>query len=321
MLKKVKRIIRRYPQLTYHAKNLNFSFYKILTYIIKDEAYIKIQYKNRLGKTLNLENPTLYNEKIQWLKLNYKDPLLNQCVDKWEVKDYVRSKGLSNILIPAIGLYDTIEEVDFEKLPNEFILKLTNGSSFNEICFDKSKINVAKVKRKFKKWAKINSYVAGREWAYKDVENRVMAEELLRSKKGELPSDYRFYCFEGNVKFVAVDLDSVTDTFKNTNYYRHLYTIDWELIPATIEYPNKESVDVERPENFKEMLEIAKVLSKDFPAVRVDLYNIDGKIYFGELTFYHASGYQKVSPVKFEKEMGSWIDLSTIKNNKYTPKI
>jgi hypothetical protein len=139
-----------------------------------------------------------------------------------------------------------------------------------------------------------------------------MVEKLLRSKEGKLPSDYRFYCFHGEVKIIAVDIDTVTDNFKNTNYYRHLYSPEWELIPATINYPNKKGYNVPQPQNLQRMLEIAGILSEDFPAVRVDLYNVDGKIYFGELTFYHASGYQVISPETFELKMGSWLDLNEV---------
>jgi hypothetical protein len=261
---------------------------------------------------LNINNPVKFNEKIQWYKLNYRNSLLHNCVDKWEVRKYVERKGLSDILIPASGPYNDISEINTESLPAQFILKLTNGSGFNQICFDKNKFDFNKSKNKFDKWKKINFFDSRREWAYKNVHNRIMCESLIIDESMSLPSDYRFFCFFGEVKLIAVDLESIKNGQKTSNYYRHLFTPQWEIVNANIQYPSKPNFTLQKPSNLKEMLAIAETLSEDFPFVRVDIYNSDGKILFGELTFYHASGYQEITPAQFEAKMGRWFDLTRI---------
>ncbi|MGO1469479.1 MAG: ATP-grasp fold amidoligase family protein [Tissierella sp.] len=310
-LRKIKNIIKNNDELAFRLKALSIQVSDILSKIIPDESYIKWQYKSRTGRKLNLDSPQLYNEKIQWLKLNYRKSILNKCVDKYEVREYVKSKidNAEEILIPVIGVYNTIEEVDFDSLPNSFILKLTNGSSFNYICFDKNKTEINKIRNRFRKWINLKYYSIGREWAYKDVKNRIICEELLVTKNGNPPEDYRFFCFNGEVKLISVDLESVVDGVKNSNYYRNLYDKNWQLIDGIIEYPNRLDETIEKPSKLQEMVEIAEKLSSDFPAVRVDFYYFDDKFYFGELTFYHASGYQSIQPYDLEKKMGDWIKI------------
>ncbi|MFW6029415.1 MAG: ATP-grasp fold amidoligase family protein [Halanaerobiales bacterium] len=310
-LRKVKNIIKTNDELAFRLKVLTIKISDIFTKFISDEKYIKSQYKRKTGEKLDLDNPKLYNEKIQWLKLNYRNPLLNICVDKYEVRRYVKSKieGAESILIPIIGVYNSVDEIDFKHLPNSFILKLTNGSSFNYICFKKSPSEIRKIKSRFKKWTKLNYYSIGREWAYKNVKNRILCEELLITSTGNPPEDYRFFCFNGEVKFIAVDIESVIDGVKNTNYYRNLYDKNWNMISGTIEYPNKPDHKIKKPTKLNKMIDVAEKLSSDFPAVRVDFYYFDDIFYFGELTFYHASGYQNIQPYALEKKMGEWIKL------------
>ena len=307
--KKIKKVLSVNDDLYNKVRCLGFSFSSFLSLFITDKKYLKIQYFLRLGKKLNLDQPVLFNEKIQWYKLNYKNPLLHQCVDKWEVRSYIESKGYGDILIPAYGPFESIYEIDINKLPDSFIVKLTNGSGFNEICFEKNKVSIEYLENKFKKWKKINFYHSRREWAYKDVKNRIMCEHLLCDKTLSLPPDLRFFCFDGVPKLIAIDLESVKEGRKTSNYYRHLFTPEWKPIDALIQYPNKDNYLPDKPDNLKRMLKIAQTLSEDFPFVRVDLYNDKGRIYFGELTFYHASGYQNITPESFEIEMGNWFNL------------
>lgn len=277
---------------------------------IDDKDYIEKQYYKKTGQKLNLENPITYNEKIQWLKLNYRNPLMKKCVDKYEVREYVLEKvGKPEILIPLIGIYNNIDEVDFDKLPNQFIMKLTNGSSFNYICKNKTEKEIKKIKARFREWIKLDYYALGREWAYKDVKNRIICEELLKPSNGQSLDDYRFFCFNGKVKFIAVDTDSVVNGIKTSNYYRNIYTPEWEKIDATIEYPNVPNGEIPKPKRLDEMIEMAEKLSEGFPTVRVDFYYFDEKIYFGELTFYHAAGYQKFHPPSFAKQAGKYITI------------
>ena len=306
----VKNYLRKHEQLEFFIKRAYFALHGMLEKIIPSELFLRVQYFLKTGEFLNLAEPKTFNEKIQWLKLHYRNPLLNTCVDKWQVREFVRSRGLAHILIPAWGPYETIDDLDLDALPDGFILKLTNGSSFNLICKDKRNFDQKLAKRRFDSWSRINFFAARREWAYKDVPNRIICEKLLTTADGGLPSDIRFFCFNGEPKVIAVDLDSVVDGIKTSNYFRHLYTCQWEPIEATIQYPKKAGYEVQRPDNLDELLAIARTLCAGFPFVRVDLYNIDGKPFFGELTFYHASGYQKIMPVAYRYELGSHITLS-----------
>ncbi|UTT43517.1 ATP-grasp fold amidoligase family protein [Exiguobacterium aurantiacum] len=311
--KKIKNLIKKNDEIAYRLKAFTIAFAMIKTKIVSDENEIKSQYKRKLGRDLDLNNPNLYNEKIQWLKLNFRDELLNVCVDKHEVRNYVKTKlpNADQILIPQLGIYNDVNEIDFSQLPKQFILKLTNGSSFNYICFDKKKRGeIKKIKNRFKLWSKLNYYAIGREWAYRDVKNRIVCEELILSAQGNPPEDYRFFCFGGKVKIITVDLESVVDGVKTSDYHRKIYDTDWNAIEATIEYPDKPELFIEKPKLLTEMIEVAERLAEDFPAVRVDFYSFEDKFYFGELTFYHASGYQKISPLDFEEKMGEWLQLS-----------
>lgn len=314
-MKKIKNFLRKHENLEFKIKAAYFWMHNLLEHIIPDRLFLKIQYRWRTGLALNLTSPQLYNEKIQWLKLNYRNPVLKQCVDKWEVRRYVADKGLEKILIPAYGPFNTPDEIDLNKLPDSFIMKLTNGSSFNIICQTKSDFDFEKAKIKFKRWIGINFFSARREWAYKDVKNRIMCEDLLQTPDGGLPSDIRFFCFNGKAEVIAVDLDSVEEGIKTSNYKRHLYTTDWQPIDGRIQYPKKKNYEVERPENLKELLQTAESLAEGFPAVRVDLYNLNGAIMFGELTFYHASGYQDIQPREFHMMLGSKLSLSGLESN------
>lgn len=309
---KIKDIIKKWDWLGYNLKILNIKLACISSKFMTDEEFIKKQYKIRTGTELNLEKPQTFNEKIQWLKLNYHNEILHTCVDKYEVRKFVNDNISDKILVENYGVYDRFEDIDFEKLPNKFIMKLTNGSSFNYICKNKNEKEIRKMKRRFKKWMKIDYYLYGREWAYKGVKNRIICEELLEPLSGNPPEDYRFFCFDGKVEAISIDYDSVINGVKNSNYKRNIYNRECNKIEAEIEYPNKKDVKLEKTNEIQKMIKYAEILSKGFPHVRVDFYYFDKKIYFGELTFYHSSGYQKFKPESFAIEMGNKIKL---KNN------
>jgi hypothetical protein len=312
MIKKIKNLLSKFPAAYFLSRMTLFWAHKQVARWVPDRPFLRLQYFFRLGRFLSLNNPTLFNEKIQWLKLNFRNPLLHKCVDKWEVREFVRNKGLAEILIPTFGVYENVGDIDSNRLPTQFVLKLTNGSGFNVICLNKALLNWREVARYFDAWKTVDFFAARREWAYKDVRNRVVCEQLIRAADGALPNDYRFFCFHGRVEFVAVDLDSVVDGQKTSNYFRHLYSRDWQPLKATIQYPAKPNYEVVRPARLELMIQIAERLAEDFPAVRVDLYDSEGRIYFGELTFYHASGYQKIRPRIFEEYLGSLLDLSRL---------
>lgn len=313
-VKKGKAFLKKNDEIAYRLKLINMDYNRLKSKHDDDRTFIQKQYKRRTGMSLDLDNPVTFNEKLQWLKLYYRNPLLHKCVDKYAVRNYVKEKlGNTDILIPCYGVYDSIEDISFDLLPNTFIMKLTNGSSFNYVCKYKSPKEIKKMKTRFKKWCRQDYYTYGREWAYKGVPNRIIVEKLLKPTIGNPPEDYRFFCFDGKVRAISVDIDSVVNGIKQAEYYRNIYDSDWKRIPGQIEFPNKEGYDVPRPKQLPRLLKIAETLSEDFPAVRVDLYYFDEEIYFGELTFYHSSGYQNFTPKEFAVQMGNWLDLKRIK--------
>lgn len=309
MIKKIKKIIKKWDWLGIKLKVLHMRIDAFVSNFYSDEEYIKKQYKKRTGKSLNIENPKTFNEKIQWLKLYYHNDQMHKDVDKYEVRKTVEQKIGNNILTKNYGVWENFDDIDFSKLPNEFILKLTNGSSFNYICTSKTKKEIRKMKRRFKLWMKTDYYKYGKEWAYKGVKNRIICEELLKPSNGVPPVDYRFFCFNGKVHCFSVDYDSVVNGIKNSSYKRNIYTRDGYRRNVQINYPIKKSITEERGKNISKMIKYAEKLSAGYPHARIDFYCFDNKIYFGEITFYHASGYQKITPDDFALELGELLKL------------
>ena len=269
---------------------------KILNFMrfIPDSIMLKLQYRIKLHRSLNLKQPQRFTEKIQWYKLNYRNPVMHQCVDKYLVRDFVKSKGLESILIPLLGKYRTIQDVDFNDLPNSFVLKTTHGGGGLNVvvCPDKAKLNVDELKEKLSfSPDKVKSRTMGREWAYYGLIPGIVAEELLVNAENPEAgvNDYKIFCYNGKPEYLVVDVD------RYIGHKRNFYKADWTRIDVSSDCPQADR-DIPKPENFDKMLEIAAKLSEDFPFVRVDLYNVSGKIYFGELTFYPWSGYVQFTP-------------------------
>lgn len=309
----IKNLIKKWDWLGCKLKILNIKYDKFISKYYSDEEYIIKQYKKRTNEKLNFNELHTFNEKIQWLKLYYKNDMMHKCVDKYEVREFIKEKGCENLLIKNYGVWDKFEDINFDKLPQKFILKLTNGSSFNYICLNKTKKEIRKMKRRFKMWLKVNYYQYAKEWAYKDVKNRVICEELLEPSSGNPPEDYRFFCFKGKVHCFSIDYDSVINGIKNSNYKRNIYDRNGKKLEAQIKYPNKENIDFEKNSGITQMISYAEKISSNFPHARIDFYYFDNKIYFGEITFYHASGYQKIKPHEFEVQLGDLIDIDSLK--------
>lgn len=271
-----------------------------------DESFLKKKYHIVTGKNLNLDNPKLFNEKIQWLKIHDRDEAYTNMVDKFAVKDYVANRIGNEYIIPTLGVWNSFEEIDFTQLPNQFVLKCTHDSGSVVICKDKKQMNLAQLRKKFNRSLKRNYYYEDREWSYKGVKPRILAEKYLEDESGKELKDYKFFCFNGEPKLVQVDFGRFDE------HKRNIYTPDWQYVDATIKYPNDASVKIERPQRLDVMLDIAATLSQNIPHVRVDLYSIGTNIYFGELTFYHGGGTEKISPASLEKQMGDWIELHTL---------
>lgn len=282
--------------------------FKILNFFnfIPDEWMIKIQYRIKTGRKLNLNKPERYTEKIQWYKLNYRIPLMTKCVDKYEVRSYVSDKNLSKYLTDLYGVYENIDEIDFNTLPNSFAIKYTNGSGANYFVHDKKSEDIEKLKELVKKWMREKRDTYGREWSYYNVKPRIIVEELIeRDENNDLP-DYKFFCFDGKVKYLYTMVDYVDN---HSNGKCSFFTPDFVQLPYRRSEYMEIDRDIPKPIGFEKMIEIAEILSADFPHVRVDLYNVKGKVIFGELTFYNASGYTVFTPDDFDFILGKEFNL------------
>lgn len=299
-----KKIFRNPEKRVKLMQNLSF---------IPDHMMLKLQYRIKLGRKLDLRNPKRYSEKIQLYKLQYHNPIMADCVDKYSVRDYVQKRIGSKYLNELYGVYSSPEQVDFDKLPNQFVLKdaLGSGGDLSMIIVtDKSQIDFAEARSKMKKWVDepINKKNAGREWPYDGRKHRIIAEKLLISdENGDLP-DYKFFCFKGKV-FCS---------YMMMNYTMHhdegvlgFFDRDFNLLPVRRADFAPMLTQPPKPQNYDKMVELAEILAKEFPHVRVDFYNINGKIIFGELTFFNASGYVKFEPDDFDYIMGEQFDVIT----------
>lgn len=268
-----------------------------------DKTYLKMRYYAHFGVKLDLNNPRTFNEKLQWLKLYDRNPQYTQLVDKYKVKKFINEMIGSEYVIPLLGAWDTFDEIDFDLLPNQFVLKCTHDSGGIVICKDKDALDFNEAKRKLGRSLEQNFFYWGREWPYKDVKPRIIAEQYMVDESGTELKDYKVLCFNGTPRLIDVDYN------RYVKHMRNLYTTDWKYIDAEIEYPTNKERQIERPEKLDEMLEIAAKLSKDIPFVRVDFYVINNQIYFGEMTFYHESGIGRFKPENFNYELGEMICL------------
>ncbi len=270
---------------------------------MSDESYLKLLYWAKVEKKLNLDNPQTFNEKMQWMKLQDRNPERTNLVDKYEAKKYVAEKIGAQYIIPTYGVWDSFDEIDFDSLPSQFVLKCTHDCGGIVICLDKKNFDFKAARKKLNRHLKRNYYWEGREWPYKNVKPRIIAEKYMEDESGYELKDYKLHYFDGKPRIVEVDYN------RFSNHMRNFYTPDWEYTGATTRYPTDPSHQIKRPEKLEEMLELGRKLSADFPYLRVDLYSIEDKIYFGELTFYHGSGFEKFSPESYDMEVGSWLKL------------
>lgn len=270
----------------------------------KPENYpdlIMDEWKRRGYEPFDLKNPETYTQKIQWAEIYENDPRKTTYSDKVAVREWISETIGDEYLIKSLGVFSNVDDIDFDKLPDRFAIKLNNSSGFNIIVKDKSKINVKAIKRQLKKWMKIDyAFYGGFQPHYLGIEPKILIEEYLEDGSGEL-RDYKFMCFNGVVKYCWVDIG------RFGKHCRNVYDPEWNLQPWTQSYPNYDGL-VEKPENFEKMIEIARVLCQGFSHVRVDLYNVDGRIYFGEMTFSNGGGHSKFIPDGYDKSLGDeWI--------------
>lgn len=267
--------------------------------IMSDRKAVYRYYAKRTRrKDFDIDNPTLFSEKLQWYKLNHHDPLMQRVANKYTVRDYLKEIGYGHLLNDLLGVYTSVDDIDFDSLPRQFVLKGTHGSGFNIIVKDKSKLNIRQARMMMRSW--LNQHIAwsGREWVYKDMPRHIIAEKYLEDETGEL-RDYKFYCFNGGPAFMQLEVGR--GTAHNT---RNFYDMDWKLMPFGKELPHNPNLDVPRPKAFDEMKSIAADLCKPFQYVRVDLYQVAGKVYFGELTFFPAGGAPDFVPAEYDEVVG-----------------
>ena len=288
-----KRIVKYYKDY--------FTIEGTYTSLLPDRVYLRKLYKQRLGKELNLKNPQTFTEKINWLKLYDRRPEYTMMVDKYAVRDYVERIVGGGYLVPLLGVWSSVDEVPFDELPDQFVLKCNHDNGVI-ICKDKRDFDIEATKKTLTFHMNRDYYRKGREWPYKDVKRKIIAEKYMSDGSDSPLVDYKFFCFDGVVKACYVATDRPHDTrfdFFDRNF-KHL--------PIINDHPNSSKI-IRKPSNFDEMVHVAEKLARGIPHVRIDLYNINGKIYFGEMTFYHMGGFHPLEPVEWEKVFGAWIRL------------
>jgi len=268
------------------------------------KTILSIRHEYYTGKKLNLNKPKEFNEKIQWLKLYYHNPLLSKLACKFEVRSYVKDKIGEQYLNEMYGIYDRFSEIDFNTLPNQFVLKGVHGSSLNLIVKDKSQLNLLEVEKIIGKWLKHDQYKkVGFEWAYKNIKPRIICEKFLEEPGKEVLDDYKFFCFNGEPMFLQVVIG------RSINNFKCCYDMEWNKLPfykVSGEFYEKE---LKKPKNFDKMVTLARDLAQDLPFSRIDFYSVMGKIVFGEVTFYPSDGKSDFVPNKYNTIIGDYIKL------------
>lgn len=282
----------------FRSQKLRHSILSLLKFV-PDKQMILLQYWIKMKRKLNLKNPQTYTEKLQWYKLYYRDPLMTRCADKHCVREYLAERGYADLSCKEYGIFDKPEDIVFSDLPEKFVIKTTNGSGTNIICKNKTTFDVNDAVSKIRNWLKRDCYGLGREWAYKDIVPKIIIEEFLEDKENKYDgiNDYKFICFNGKVHYVVFDTD------RYVNHKRSIYDSEWNYIDVGTDCEKLGDV-IEKPEGFDNMKKVAEDLAKDFPCVRVDLYWVNNRVYFGELTFYPWTGYVIFDPEEFDMEIG-----------------
>ena len=275
--------------------------------LIKDDRrYLKIEYLLGRKRKLNLEPPVRFNEKLQWLKLNCKREEYTERVDKYEAKKFVASVIGEQYIIPTLGVWDKFDDIDFDQLPNQFVLKCTHDSGGLVICEDKTKLDINKSRKKINKSLKKRYFYEHREYPYKNVPPRIIAEKYMVDESGWQLKDYKIFCFNGEPKFIEVDYD------RYVGHKLNVYDLEWNFIEFYMTSPNDPNVKIEKPKQLTEMLDLARKLSKGDIFVRVDFYSIGDKLYFGELTYHPGCGMIDFHPDEWDYKVGEWLELPSI---------
>lgn len=292
-------------KLPFIRRALIVTINKLIPYIsLSDKTYLRIKYYLMMGKRLNLDNPETFNEKLQWLKLYGRRPIDTILSDKYAVKEYIAKTIGADYVIPLIGVWDTFDDIDFKKMPDKFVLKCTHDSGGIVICKDKNEFDVNAARKIFEHSLKTDYYVYSREKAYKGIPRRIIAEEYKEDGETKELRDYKFFCFNGEVKFFKIDFGRFTD------HHANYYSPEGELLDLVeTSYPPNPQANISLPCSLKKMVELANLLSKEIPFVRVDFYEVSGKVYFGEFTFSPAGGMTPFEPEEWDRRIGEWVVL------------
>ena len=272
---------------------------------VPDNLFLKVRYRGEMNKPLNLRNPQTFNEKLQWLKLYDRNPEYTCMVDKCEAKKYVVSKLGEEYIIPTLGAWNRFEEIDLDKLPNQFVLKCTHDSGGIVICKDKTEFNKEEARRIIHRSLACDFFRIAREWPYKGVPHRIIAEEYIEALGDNDLLDYKMYSFHGNPKLTIV----CSNRFGSGGTRMDFYDVNWQYMDVIMGHYMPTKQPFKKPEHYDEMLSICRTLSKDFPFLRVDFYDVEGHLYVGELTFYPGAGFETLRPIEFDYEMGGWLHL------------
>lgn len=271
---------------------------------LSDEKFIRKKWKSVYGTEIDLDNPKTFNEKLQWLKLHDRKPEYTTMVDKYLVKEYVANLIGNEHIIPTLGVWDSYDEIDFDSLPDKFVLKCTHDSGSVKIVKDKSKIDHTQLKKYFKRKLRCNYYYVAREWPYKNVKPRIIAEKYMEDLETKELSDYKFFCFNGEPKFLFVASERQSDLETKFDFY----DTDFTHLPFRNGHPNAD-VPPQKPCTFEKMIELANKLSIGISQVRIDFYEVNRHVLFGEYTFYHWGGFVPFEPEEWDERIGSMLEL------------
>ena len=308
LYKRIKKTKKRTIELYY----MYFTTKGTYTSLLPDKIYLKKLYKEKMGKELNLKNPKTFNEKLNWLKLYDRRPEYTMMVDKYRAREYIKEKIGEEYLVPLIGVYDSVDEIDFEALPNQFVLKCNHDSEVvickdkghNDFCCKKGPINsIDEVKAYLRKRLSLNFYKASREWPYKNIKRKIVCEEYLSNEDGTQLVEYNVFCFNGEPKFLKVGTKR-----EDGLLVKSFYDLNWNIMNMSTGSMAGDVFD--KPIYLEQMLDIAKILSYDIPHLRVDFLTANRKLYSGELTLFSAGGFWKLQPEKWDYVFGEWCCLS-----------
>ncbi|MFV8808138.1 ATP-grasp fold amidoligase family protein [Aerococcus urinaeequi] len=295
---------RQLSQILKHPEEiLYFLFNRKVFNKISDEKYLKFKFRVLMGENLNLKNPKTFNQKLQWLKLYDRKPIYTKLVNKYEAREIISDTIGREYLVPILGVYNNPSEIDYENLPQKFVVKPTHTSGDVYICTDKDLLDISKLESEIGKWMERDYYLIHREWPYKDSKRLIIIEQYLEDSEGSL-KDYKLMCFNGKVEMTLV----VSDRDKGINKKMDFFDNNWVKLPIKRVYSNSEQ-EIPKPKNFEKMIELAEKLAKNIPFVRVDFYEVNNQLIFGEMTFYPGAGFEKFFPKNADQILGDLLML------------